>query len=466
MAIERKRALIAVLVTLWIASSASAQLRDGATGEPGGAIGRDALVQLRAGAAVTELDVTEAVRLSAALRIYRVRGGEHEDGAQLATRLSRAPGVTRAMPDLLLPRTRSAFPIPPDDPRYDAQWYLERLGIERAWQHTTGDPDVAIVIVDDGCDLEHPDLAAAFVGGRDVLDGDDDPRPTPHASGNSHGTACAGIVAARADNGTGIAGVCPECSLHCVRLVSDDDPPLVPVSADIAAFEYAYEVGAAVVSNSWGFPEATPVPELLAEQIEHVARDGRGGLGTLIVFAAGNDARTLSDDELPALDGVITVGAINNFDEAAPFSNTGAALDLTAPMGTFTTDIAGEDGDDPGDYTATFGGTSAACPVVAGTLGLMLSANPELTARQATAMLIETARPAPYAQPDDTGHDPTYGHGIVAPERAVRVALGLEPDPEASSSSGCGVVRRGSCLQAAIGLVLLALFVGRRRHEG
>jgi MYXO-CTERM domain-containing protein len=395
------------------------------------AVGAEAIVRATPGSEASSLArryrLTHVAAISARLGIYSVRGRAGEDGVDVAARLADAPGLASAVPDLHVARKPASIDVPPDDPHYSAQWYLERLQIERAWQHTTGDRSVSIVVIDGGCDMQHPDLKEVFVGGRDLVDGDDDPSPTPNTKGNAHGTACSGIIAAAGDNGVGIAGVCPECTLHCLRLYGQGDDKLVPFSSDIAAFDYAFDNGAAVVSNSWGFADPTPVPEPLAFAIQDLIDKGRGGRGALVVFAAGNENREIGDDELVAVDGVLNVGATNNFDEAAPFSNHGPSLDLTAPNATFSTDISGPDGDDPGDYTDLFGGTSSACPVVAGVAALVVAANPELTAREAADLLITTARRAPYATDDDDGHDPVYGYGIVDPEAAVRSALGLSP---------------------------------------
>jgi serine protease len=375
--------------------------------------------------------------LSAGLRLLWVEGRPGEDGLDVAVRMSRVAGVETAAPDLYLRRKRADFELPPDDPRYSGQWYLADLKIEQAWEHAVGDADTSILIVDDGCDMTHPDLVGALVGGRDVIDEDDDPSYSPDEPGNEHGTACAGVAAATGNNGLGIAGVCPQCSLYCVRLF-ESSHSLVPISADIAAFEYALDVGAAVVSNSWGFAEPGPVPALLRGAIQRLLADGRGGRGAVVVFAAGNENREIGSTELAAISGVLNVGAINNFDEAAPFSNYGASLALTAPTGSLTTDIQGTDGAHPTDYTNLFGGTSAACPVVAGVAALVLSAAPELSGAEVNAALIATARPAPFATPDANNHDPLYGYGIVDPGAALRSVLGLPEPAEPSEAPDAG----------------------------
>lgn len=398
----------------------------------GASIGRHAIVELDMTVREPErllraLGLRDAVRLSRGARLYRVVGAAAEDGLAVAARLAQEPGLNSATPDLYLQHVSDGFAVPPDDEHYRAQWYLKLLEIETAWRIHAGDPAVKVAIVDTGCDMQHPDLAAAFVTGIDVTTGDDDPSYTPGAKGNEHGTACAGIVGAIGNNEIGVVGVCPLCRLICIRLF-EEHKALVPISADITAFEQAMEAGAAVISNSWGFGEATAVPQPLRRTIERVQREGREGLGTVVVFAAGNENREIEADEIGAIPGVLNVGAVNSFEEAAPFSNFGPSVDLTAPHATFTTDISGPEGESAGDYTQLFGGTSAACPVVAGVAGLLLSADPNATAADVGDLLARTARPALYAQPDAEGHDPLYGHGMVAPAAALRELLHLPAD--------------------------------------
>jgi serine protease len=444
-------------------------------------VGADALVRLAEGASASVVFEREGLRViglaSRRLRIYRVQGGPGEDGVVLAGRLAGAQGLVSATPDLYLAHrtaSRPGFAIPPDDEHYTAQWYLKLLDIESAWRLSTGDRATRVAIIDTGCDLDHPDLRDAFVQGLDLVDEDDDPRFTPGAKGNEHGTACAGIVGAVGNNGVGIAGVCPDCELICIRLFKQHSD-LVPVSRDIAAFEHVLETAAAVASNSWGFAEATAVPEPLRAIIEAVIHDGRDGRGAAVAFAAGNENRELVAQELGGIPGVLNVGAVNNFEEAAPFSNFGSSVDLTAPNATYTTDIEGPEGEGPGDYTALFGGTSAACPVVSGVAALLLSAKPELMGGELADLLVATARPALYAQPDATGHDPIYGYGMVAPAVALRSALGVPApsdagvaDRDEDREGGCSVGRAGSardaCGLGSWGVALVLAILSRRRR--
>lgn len=366
-----------------------------------------------------------------------VTGG---DGADLAARLTtsgaRSRGIRSATPNYYVRVRAFADPFIPDDPRFGGQWYFENLGMSQAWSLSVGNADTSVVVVDTGCDATHVDLADKMDAGRDVVDDDDDPTPDLAMNGAAHGTECAGIIGASTNNAEGIAGGCPECRLRCVRMLADGPQPL---SVEVDAFQFALDVDAAVVSNSWGYVEPMPIPSALEEIIAEVATNGRGGKGAVVVFAAGNDDREIGVDEMCGASGVVCVGAINNFDESTPFTNFGAPVDLVAPTGTLTTDISGAAGDDPTDYTSLFGGTSSACPVVAGIAGLIVAAAPEKTAAEIEQILVATTRKAPYAVPDANGHDPVYGYGIVDPLPALESALGIsEGSGGAGGSSGSG----------------------------
>ncbi len=414
-------------------------------------VGEEAIVQLAPDADVTATLARHGLRavraLMPAASLWLVR--DARDGvssldvaARLVSAVAAHDGLTLATPDLWVERTPASINVPPNDPRYRGQWFFSRINIEAAWRRVTGDRATTVVVVDDGCELDHPDLAANMLPGTDVLSRDDDPTPSGTTAGFNHGTSCAGIVAAATDNNLGVAGACPECTLRCVRLLGARGTP-VPVSADVAAMNFARDTNAAVVSNSWGFVEAQPVPGPFAMSMEYLYDHGRNEAGTLVVFAAGNDSREITSDELFGVRGVVTVGAINNFDEVAQYSNVGEPLALTAPLGTLTADLTGPAGDDPTDYTANFGGTSSACPVVAGVAALLFSARPTATAAEVRAALLASARPAPFAQPDAMGHDNTYGYGVVDPAGALRRLFG-EPEPVDASTPDSAVTDAAS----------------------
>lgn len=433
--------------------------------------------------------------LSARTEIFALRSARGEDPFALAERLAplvQSGSLRAAMPDLALAHQRANVTVPPDDPRYGGQWFFQTIHMEEAWRHEDGDPSITVAVVDDGCDLTHPDLMPHMLQGYDALDDDPDPSYLPMTTGNNHGTSCAGLVAAATDNGIDVAGTCPECSLRCVRLLGADGT-LIPTSTDVRAYDFVLmQADVAVVSNSWGFTTGVPAPGPLVDVLNMVQTQGHGGIGALVVFAAGNDARVIGSEELEAIPGLVTVGATNQFDEAASFSNSGDCVALVAPTGTLTTDIAGPDGEETGDTTSRFGGTSSACPIVAGVAGLMASRRPDLSAADLRAALVGTVRPAPFATPDATGHDPLYGFGIVDPAAALaRIDPAGVPDagprdagprdagphdagatptdaastpPPPASSCGCRASGRGRASSVALLALGLVLVASRRRR--
>lgn len=419
--------------------------------------------------------------------LFRTRASDPAERAlELAARLSLVPGVYSAEPDLWLEVEPRDFAVPPDDPRYPGQWYLGRVDIEAAWRLHPGDPSTVVAIVDNGCDLEHEDLAFDGPPGYDAVDDDDDPSH-PESDDNNHGTACAGVVAARGNNGRGIAGACPQCTLQCVRLLPPRGSPGLPTSAAVRAFEHIRTTSVAVASNSWGYVGDIPVPAPVRAALERLMAEGRGGRGTTVVFAAGNSRSEIPSHAIAAVPGVLTVSATNLFDELVSFSSFGPAVDLAAPGGTVTTDISGPRGSDPGDYTSSFGGTSAACPLVAGVAALLASADPAATPSDIRAALVESARPAPFARPDERGHDQDYGYGLVNPAGALlRLRPDLAPEtpeppepedpqgprgpperpeaPDSTALDGEGGCRHTGASGSGLGLAA-AWWLSRRRHR-
>lgn len=447
---------------------------DGRHAEAG--VGRGAIVRLEAGASPDAARLagwsTRLVRpLMPSAGLFLVESlDDAEDGLSLARRLRplvQAGALLDASPDLWLAR-RKWTADRPNDPLYPAQWFFSDLHMPDAWALTKGSATTTVVVIDDGCDMHQPDLVAKLDKGRDVIDGDDDPSYMPHSPVNYHGTACAGLVGASTDNALGVAGACPECRMRCVRLLGSETT-MVPVSADVDSFQFALTVDADVVSNSWGYTEAMPAPQPLADAINEVATHGRHGKGALVFFAAGNDDRRVGDDELLGIAGVIGVGAVTHFGEKTQYSNFGKSVDLVAPTGAVTTDISGPDGANSGDEMTTFGGTSSACPVAAGIGGLLASVAPDKTAAELTAMMLETTRRAPYAEPDATGHDDFYGRGLIDPVALLERALPAAPDagtPEPTPGSGGDAGAKGcSCGYSALGWASVLPFLARRRRQ-
>lgn len=388
---------------------------------------------------------------------WRVRT---DDPVADALRWLGQPGVEDAFPDVLLARERRDF----NDPSYGGQWYLDEIGMGPLLEFSLGSPEVRVGVIDSGIDISHPDLVNKVVDAYDAFADDDDPSPVPGedcADPDStelcdlHGTAVSGISTAEADNGVGIVGLCPGCSLVPIRLLGEGRGAM---SADIAAFEHALAADAAVVNNSWGYTEYTPAPRALAQAIHDLATQARGGKGALVVFAAGNDDREIMEDEIEALDDVLCVSASDSYGYPTAYTNYGPEIDVSAPSATVT--IAPDN-----QVITNFGGTSAAAPVVTGLAAWALSQDPELTAPELMALLVDTAQPSPYAGGE--GHNDYYGWGVVN-ATAVYATLYPEGDDtagEGGEPGGCACGTGPSPATAALGLAALTLLLPLRRRE-
>ena len=352
-------------------------------------------------------------------------------------------------PDFLLEPKKRSF-----DPLFDPlQWSLHNWGqygatpdvdmdVYEAWQYTTG-KDVRVAVIDNGFDLSHPDLQGTFAGQVDLVDMD------ANASYDNpyeiHGTACAGLIAAR-KNGIGIQGIAYESNLLGIKLIgsyaSGQDRPLY-VSTILEAFMFADEMGAQVINCSWGTYD---VADAVRYIIHKLATQGRGGKGTPIVFASGNEGRGQwywADDE-SALPDVLAIGAVNDYGDIAWYSNYGPALDFVAPSGggnlaITTTDISGPLGYADGSFghpdycyandITGFNGTSAAAPQVSGVIALMLQRNPDLTKDQVVQILAKTAKKIGTI-PYENGRNDYFGYGLVDADDAVKMAIALKVEQQ------------------------------------
>jgi hypothetical protein len=300
-------------------------------------------------------------------------------------------------------------------------WSHDKIGVAAAWAVTRGSADVKVAVLDEGVDTTHPSLKPAVVAERDFIGGNGN---SAMPDGNdAHGTACAGIVLSR---DKGYPGIAPLCSLIAARIAMDDGSGhwIFDDYATADAIDWSWRNGAAVLSNSWGGGAPS---DAISRAFARARTQGRDGLGSVVVIAAGNDQ---APNDFPGdLPGYVTVGASNPADERKTRassdgetwwgSNFGATLHLLAP-GVFiwTTDIVGAAGYEPDDFTRTFNGTSSAAPAVAGTAALMLSANPALSAGSVRDLLARTAR----RLTGQTAWTPELGWGRLDAANAVASA--------------------------------------------
>ncbi|MBL4708847.1 MAG: S8 family peptidase, partial [Flavobacteriales bacterium] len=321
--------------------------------------------------------------------------------------------------------------------------------VDLAWGITTG-VGIRIAILDQGIQMNHPDLNV--VAGKDHFGNGNG---GPVLAVDNHGTACAGIAAAR-DNAIGIIGVAPGAELLSGRIGSGTDA--ITSKAVKKAFKWAWkDQDADVISCSWGVGKSGRIKRA----IKKAKKKGRDHKGCVIVFASGNEN---NDIGWPAtMDQVIAVGASspcdtrkrssddptevnpgNSTDPAGVScdgetwwgSNFGPELDVVAPgVLMYTTDrvgnngyntalagetpaFAGDDGDL--DYFECFNGTSSAAPFAAGVCALILARNGGLTSDQVQEILESTADDIEAA-----GFDNESGHGRVNALNAVEnICLG------------------------------------------
>jgi subtilisin family serine protease len=372
----------------------------------------------------------------------------------LAERLLNETGVELCHPELVRQmRQRQVFP---------QQWHLkstmignqmiaQSANVEAAWRLSTGTGTI-IAVIDDGVDLDHEELRSKIVAPRDVTRKTNDPRP---GNRNNHGTACAGV--ALANGNFGASGVAPEARLMPIRLASG-----LGSQNEADAFVWAAQNGADVISCSWGpedgewwnasdplHQQVVPLPASTRLAINYVLTQGRNGKGCVVCFAAGNGNENVANDGYASNPQVIAVAASNDQGTRAAYSDMGDAVWCAFPSnngepsltpGIWTTDRTGPVGYNPGrpslgdingNYTNSFGGTSSACPGVAGVAALIIARNPDLRWDEVREVLKQSCdRIDPTGgQYNADGRSPLYGYGRVNAEKAVELARPAQPTP-------------------------------------
>ena len=321
------------------------------------------------------------------------------------------------------------------------QWHLKNTGqftggagqdinVDTVWPDYKGE-GITVAVVDDGMHHQHEDLHENvdasknhdYTGGNDIY--------TP---GETHGTAVAGIIAAR-DNSTGMRGVAPRATIYgynyLVEQSDANEANAMSRNADTTA----------VSNNSWG-PGDYGAPAHATNMWETAVRNGvnkgYGGKGVFYVWAAGNGAEegdysTL--DEYSNYYAVTSVCAVNYDDKRTSYSEAGANLWVCAPSSDRTKKMPGiATTDNSNRYRDDFGGTSAAAPTVAGVAALIRDANEDLTWRDVKLILAASARKndsdnlsweqgtAKYGDTGNYNFNHEYGFGVVDANAAVTLA--------------------------------------------
>ena len=295
-----------------------------------------------------------------------------------------------------------------NDPFFSQQWAINNNGIlwssdadmdvDDAWVHSTGS-GVKVAIIDEGVDLTHPDLINNLLPGFDATGNNSNGAPNIN-NNDAHGTACAGIVAAVANNNIGISGIAYNAKIIPVRISYSINSSGVWVQNDSwvsSGIIWAVQNGADILSNSWGGGSPSTA---ITNAINYAVNSGRSGKGCTVLFSTGNFNTNVA---YPAtLPNVIAVGASSPCDQRKTpsscdgetwwGSNFGSALDVVAPgVKIYATDITGSNGYNVGDYNSQFNGTSSACPNAAGVAALALSINPNFSQNQIREILEKSA---------------------------------------------------------------------------
>lgn len=342
------------------------------------------------------------------------------------------------------------------DPLFSHQWHLnntivkgEDINVESVWRETIGEKNITIAIVDTGVDANHSDIALDLNASYRYSDNSNDPSPTAsqlylNSSANAHGTACAGIVAAKAWNSKGVRGVAPNINLVGLNVFSS------PTDANFASA--LLREGIDISSNSWGGGGANTLYDdrTSLEAIESGVKTLRDGKGVIYVFASGNDSANANFQSILTSSYVISVSSVSQDGKFEDYSDFGSNILIAAPGGSMnveyepaivTTDLAGLQygmdvykerwdvlGNEEGDYTNTMNGTSASCPIISGVVGLMLSVNSNLRYKDVQYILAKTARRNDPLDPSWTQNaaglyaSDKYGFGVVDAKEAVAFA--------------------------------------------
>jgi thermitase len=318
--------------------------------------------------------------------------------------LSALPGVELVEPNYIYEINQI-----PDDSGLNNLWGLKNedksnggvdIDAEAAWGITTGSHEIVVAVIDTGINYEHPDLANNMwkneleangepgvdddengfvddVYGYDFANNDADPKDD-----NNHGSHCAGTIGAEGNNGIGVVGVNWKVSLMALKFLKGNGSGTL--SGAIQSIDYATQMGADIMSNSWGGGGQSAILEEAIERAEEA--------GILFVAAAGN-ARSNNDTRpsYPAsyeTANVISVAATDRDGTLARFSNWGVqSVDIAAP---------GVDIYSTGRIGYRFlSGTSMATPHVSGVAALLLEQNPNLTYQELKEALYRSSEPLP-----------------------------------------------------------------------
>lgn len=351
---------------------------------------------------------------------------KYGDALDICLKLHESGLFSIVEPDFLCDNllTATSF-VKPNDPYYGQQWYLSggnSINWPEASVLSTG-KNINVGLIDSGVEKLHPDLRSSSVN--PVYDSY---TKTMYATGlyASHGTSCAGIIAATMNNKVGIVGVSSGVILHSYA----DNMQLRPnISHDLAGALSMALRSVDVLSCSWGSAEL--ISSEITDAIKMYMPEGRNGKGVVVVFSSGNtDASVLFPANCNP--DIIVVGSTDKSGNRSSFSSYGDELDVMAPGEYIYT--LGFNGDNTYGYVSDFKGTSASCPQVAAVAALILGVNNKLTNVQVANIIEQTARKTgsySYSSKSDRPNgtwNKYMGYGLVDAASAVKKAKATASD--------------------------------------
>lgn len=288
-------------------------------------------------------------------------------------------------------RGASSIPTDPGYSREQNKWFYEQIGVFNAWSYGYGSDSVVVAVLDDSFDPTHKELTGRLVSPWNIFD------YSPNVNseqGGVHGTHVAGTICANHDNGFGISGIAPNCKIMPIQIA--DNNGLISITAIIDGIFYALKNDADIINMSLGqdLRHLGNLSDREQEEISNTVFIEEANLwndiyeialeeNTLIVQAAGNSGVLASIDPMKRSKSTIVVGATNNKENLAVFSNHGSKVDIYAPG----VEIYSSTPDNKMDY---MDGTSMATPIVSGCLALAKSKKADLSMSQVKELLEET----------------------------------------------------------------------------
>eukprot|EP00071_Canis_lupus_P029439 XP_022262996.1 proprotein convertase subtilisin/kexin type 4 isoform X10 [Canis lupus familiaris] len=352
-------------------------------------------------------------------------------------RLKKDPKVQWFEQQTLRRRVKRSVVVP-TDPWFPKQWYMNNkvlsdLNILQVWSQELSGQGVVVSVLDDGIEKDHPDLWANYdpLASYDFNDYDPDPQPryTP-SDENRHGTRCAGEVAAMANNGFCGTGVAYNARIGGVRMLDGTISDVIEAQSLSLQPQHIH-----IYSASWG-PEddgrTVDGPGILTrEAFRRGVTKGRGGLGTLFVWASGNGGLHYDNCNCDGYTNSIhtlSVGSTTQNGRVPWYSEACASTLTTTYSSGVATDPQIVTTDLHHQCTDKHTGTSASAPLAAGMIALALEANPFLTWRDMQHLVVRASRPAQLQAEDwrtngvgrQVSHH--YGYGLLDARLLVDMA--------------------------------------------